>query len=259
VIGGELATGALILPDLALGVFVAFCRVGGCLMLAPGFSSQQIPVQVRLFIALAATLALAPLVLDDVALHTLRDHPASILRLTAQESLIGAFIGLLARLFFMALETLAFGLAIMLGFSNPFGVSVESDQAMPPLATLVVLSATALVFFADLHWEALRGLAASYRVTPLGAPFNPQFALRHIVDILGEAFRIALRVASPFFIYAILANLAMSIINRLTPQVAVFYMATPFIIGGGVVLLYFTIRPLLDAFLLGFGGWLVSG
>ena len=45
---------------LALGVFILFCRIGGCLMLAPGFSTAQIPTQVRLFIALAATLALTP-------------------------------------------------------------------------------------------------------------------------------------------------------------------------------------------------------
>ena len=55
--------GGVLGPHLALGVFVLFCRIGGCLMLAPGFSNTQIPVQVRLFIALAATLALAPLLL----------------------------------------------------------------------------------------------------------------------------------------------------------------------------------------------------
>ena len=244
---------------LILGVFVTFCRIGACLMLTPGVSSPQIPVQVRLFVALGATLSLAPLVLDAAALHALRDDPLSILQLIARESLTGALIGLLARLFFLALETLAFAMAIMLGFSNPFGVSVEPDQAMPPLASMIALSATALVFFSDLHWEVLRGLAASYHVVPIGSPFNPQYALRHVADILGESFRIALRVSSPFFIYAVIVNLAMSVINRLTPQVAVFYMATPFIIAGGLMLLYFTIKPLLGEFLAGFEAWLVSG
>ena len=246
-------------PNLILGVFVVFCRVGACLMLTPGVSSSQIPVQVRLFAALAATFSLAPLVLTSDALHALRDDPASLLRAVATESLTGGMIGLLGRIFFLALETLAFALAIMLGFSNPFGVEIEPNQQLPPLAAMITLTATALVFFTDLHWEVLRGLAASYRVAPIGADFNPQFALRHLADILDESFRIALRVCSPFFIYAVIVNIAMSVINRLTPQVAVFYMATPFIIAGGLILLYFTIKPLLGEFLLGFGGWLVSG
>jgi hypothetical protein len=33
-------------PIAAIGAFVLFCRIGGCLMLAPGFSNTQIPTQV---------------------------------------------------------------------------------------------------------------------------------------------------------------------------------------------------------------------
>ena len=47
---------AALAPRAALGAFVLFCRIGGCLMLAPGFSNTQIPTQVRLFVALAVTL-----------------------------------------------------------------------------------------------------------------------------------------------------------------------------------------------------------
>ena len=44
-------------PNLTLAVFVLFCRIGGCLMLMPGWASAQIPVQVRLFVAVATTLS----------------------------------------------------------------------------------------------------------------------------------------------------------------------------------------------------------
>ena len=53
-------------PRAAIGAFVLFCRIGGCLMLAPGFSNTQIPTQVRLFVALAVTLTLTPLLLGRV-------------------------------------------------------------------------------------------------------------------------------------------------------------------------------------------------
>ena len=36
-------------------------------------------------------------------------------------------------------------------------------------------------------------------------------------------------------------------------------MATPFMIGGGLLLLYFTIKPLLGQFMAGFEAWLTSG
>src|SRR5690606_31883263 len=49
--------------DAVLSTFLLFCRIGGCLMLMPGFASPRVPAQIRLFIAIAVTLALAPLLL----------------------------------------------------------------------------------------------------------------------------------------------------------------------------------------------------
>ena len=62
-------------PNAALGAFMLFCRIGGCLMLAPGFSNTQIPTQVRLFVALAVTLTLTPLLLERVPAGALGDDP----------------------------------------------------------------------------------------------------------------------------------------------------------------------------------------
>ncbi len=251
--------GGFLDPNLTLATFILFCRIGACLMLMPGISSAQIPVQIRLFIAVAVTLSLAPLLLGQAPLHKLDADPIPALRLIVVESAIGGLIGLLGRFFFLALEAMTVGAAAMLGMANPFGVEVEPDAALPPLATFVTLSATALIFMTDAHWEVLRGLAASYHAIPIGGEFDTGYSLRQVASTLGDTFRIALRVCSPFFIYAIIVNLAMSLINRLTPQVAIFYMATPFIVAGGLLLLYFSVRPLLGEFMSGFEAWLISG
>jgi flagellar biosynthetic protein FliR len=250
---------AILDQRVVLTVFVLFCRVGSCLMIAPGISISQIPAQVRLLVALAATLTLAPLLIDQAAPRIPGDDPIGMLRLIAFESAVGGVIGLLGRIFFMALETLAVGAATMLGFASPFGLEFEANQALPPLATLIVMGATASLFALDLHRELLRGLLASYDAIPLGTEFSPQHALRQVGDVLGQSSLLVLRICSPFFIYATIVNLAMALINRLTPQVAVFYIATPFVAMGGLFLLYFTMKPLIADFILGFGAWLVTG
>jgi flagellar biosynthetic protein FliR len=250
---------AAIPPKAALGAFVLFCRIGGCLMIAPGFSSAQIPPQVRLFVALAVTLTLTPLLLERVPSLALGDDPIITLKVVVVESFIGATIGFLARIFYLALEGLATGAATMLGFASPFGFEVESDETMAPLATLISFAAIALLFAVDLHWELLRGLVASYDVVPIGGDFNSRLALKQVADALGESFRLTLRIVSPYVMYALVVNLALALINRLTPQIQIFFVATPFVAAGGLVLLYFTIKPAIDAFLVGFGGWLHSG
>ena len=246
-------------PKAAIGAFVLFCRIGGCLMLAPGFSNAQIPAQIRLFVALAVTLTLTPLLLQRVPAAALGDDPILTLKVIVVESLVGGMIGLLARLFYFALEALATAAASMLGFANPFGFQIESDETMAPLATLISLAAIALLFAANLHWELLRGLVVSYDVIPVGADFDARLALKQVADALGESFRLALRIASPYVIYALVVNLALALVNRLTPQVQVFFVATPFVVAGGLILLYFTIRPAIEAFMGGFGAWLISG
>ncbi len=60
-------------------------------------------------------------------------------------------------------------------------------------------------------------------------------------------------------IYALIVNIALALINRLTPQIQIFFVATPFVVGGGLALLYFTVKPAIEAFLIGFGAWLASG
>ena len=118
-------------PNVILATFVLFCRIGACLMLAPGVSNSQIPMQIRLFVAVAITLSLAPLLLGRGQLQSLGDDPIAMLRMIVTEGLIGA----LGRLFFSALETLAVAAANMLGVVNPFGVEVDANRMMPPLAT----------------------------------------------------------------------------------------------------------------------------
>jgi flagellar biosynthetic protein FliR len=256
-VGGDISK--LFDPNLSLAVFVLFCRIGGCLMLMPGVASAQIPMQIRALVAVAVTLSLTPLLLDQAPLRALSSDPLPALRLIGLETAIGVTIGLLGRMLFLALETMAVGAATMLGLANPFGIEVEANQDMPPLANLIVLSATALIFITDADWEVLRGIVASYHVIPMGADFDPGYSLRQVVGTLAESFRVALRICSPFFLYAVTVNLAMSLINRLTPQVAIFYVATPFIVAGGLLLLYFTARPMLTEFIAAFASWLSAG
>ncbi len=246
-------------PRATIGAMLLFCRIGACLMLAPGFSSGMIPARVRLFVALAVTLSLTPLLLGAIPPQALGDDPIVTCKTIAVELLVGGMIGFLARIFFLALETLAAGAAEMLGFSNPFGMQIEQNESLPPLATLISLAAVTLVFAADLHWELIRGLVASYDVIPVGVDFNARLALRQVADALGASFQLCLRIVSPYVIYALIVNVAMALANRLTPQIQIFFIATPFIIAGGLALLYFTIKPAIEAFLIGFSAWLSTG
>jgi flagellar biosynthetic protein FliR len=241
------------------GAFILFCRIGCCLMIAPGISNTQIPMQIRLLVAIAVTLALAPLLLGDVKLKFSDEDPFSLLKLIVMEGLIGALIGMLGRAFFSAIESMSNAAALFLGLSNPFGVELEAGQATAPITTLVMIAATAILFAGDFHWEILRGIVASYKAIPMRTDFDAAYGIRHLAEVLGQSFLVAVRVASPFFLYSVIANFTLALINRVTPQISVFFVAPPFVAAGGLIVLYFVAKGELEQFLAAFASWLSWG
>jgi flagellar biosynthetic protein FliR len=238
-------------------VFILFCRIGACLMLAPGFSSPRTPARARLFIALALTLSLTPALTGGkpLAFQTLATLGGAIF----SESFLGALIGLLGRFYFLALETLLMAASMQIGMSNALGAPIDETEPLPAIATLVTTTATCLIFVSDLHWELIRGLVRSYSVMPIGFLLNPQAALHMAADDLAAAFVVSLRVASPFIVFALVVNLAIGLVNRLTPQIPVFFISGPFVIAGGLALFYFMGAAMVEAFMTAFGDWAVRG
>ena len=105
-----------------------------------------------------------------------------------------------------------------------------------------------LLFALNFHHEVIRALVASYKVAPVNVFFSGQASLVDVTDTLSEAFLLVLRLGSPFVAYAILVNLAIGFVNKLTPQIPIYFISLPFVIAGGLILFYFAVPTLLSLF-----------
>ncbi|MFD1695835.1 flagellar biosynthesis protein FliR [Roseibium aestuarii] len=246
-------------PEVLIATFLVFCRVGTCLMIIPGFASARIAMQIRLFVAIAVTLALSPSLVPQVRAVLPDLELATLARLILAELLVGFFIGLLGRVLLAALETLATFVSMAIGLSNMPGVPVEGGEALPSLANLITLSATAMIFITDQHLELVRALAVSYSTLPPGEGLEAAAGLARLTDQLTAAFVLALRVTSPFVVYTVVVNLAVGLVNKLTPQIPVYFIAMPFVIAGGMYLLFLLGAEGILLFLDGYATWLKTG
>jgi flagellar biosynthetic protein FliR len=245
-------------PDTVLHAFLIFCRIGACLMLMPGFSSPRVPVRLRLLIAVGVTLALAPFILPAFAAFV-EPGPATLLRIIISETMTGALIGLMARLFFLALQTIATAMATTAGLGQLPGLPIDEAEASAPFVTLITMTAVTLMFVTNQHAEVIRALAGSYtRIAP-GTALDAQAGLIQIADRASETFYLALRIGSPFMIYGVIVNLAIGVMNKLTPQIPVYFISLPFVIAGGLFLLYFSGPETLRLFMTAFSAWLIRG
>ncbi|HJZ43911.1 MAG TPA: flagellar biosynthesis protein FliR [Hyphomicrobiaceae bacterium] len=248
-----------ITSETVLLVFLAFCRIGGCLMLMPGFASSRVPMNVRLFIAIAVTLALSPLLVPVLQAAVPQVPTPTVVALLISETIIGALIGVMGRMFFLALQFMATAAAMYIGFGNMPGAPLEDAEPLPAFATLITLTATLLFFLTDQHWEVLRALLASYSALPITEPFALDFSLAKLTDATSNAFILALQISSPFIVYTVIINLMVGIANKLVPQIPVYFISIPLVLAGGFFLLYFMIGEALRVFMMGFMGWLARG
>lgn len=239
------------LETIALAAFLAFCRVGACFMLMPGLSSSRIPTHIRLFVALAVTWAMLAHLWNSI-LPVADRAVDGLLIIAASELLIGATIGLITRLYMLALQFAGSVIAMGGGFGGMPTSAVEEDEAQSALTVIITLCALIVLFTLDFHHEIVKALIASYEVIPPGELFDPQGALIDIADTLSQSFYITLRLASPFVAYAILANLAIGLVNKLAPQIPVYFVSLPAIIAGALIMMYFGIGIMLSLFADGF-------
>jgi flagellar biosynthetic protein FliR len=245
--------------EVVLHTFLLFCRIGGCLMFMPGFSSSHVPRQARIFIAVAVTLALTPLLLPTIKAAVSSFTPIMGLQLMITEIIKGTLIGLMARYFFLALEFMATMAATSVGFANLPGVPIEETQPMSSVATMITMTATVLFFMMDLHMEVVRALIVSYQALPINGDLSTQFNLAQLANVLARAFFLALQIGSPFIVYSISINVLFGVANKLIPQIGIYFISLPFVVTGGLVIMYFVLGDFLRIFIADFANWLSTG
>lgn len=234
-----------------MALFLAFCRIGACLMAMPGFSSARLPFQIRLFLALTLTLALLPL-LWDVLYPVATGNTIVFFRAILFETLIGAMFGLIAHVYVLGMQFAATVIGMAIAYTGPPAQDVLEDTSESQLSSLLTFGVLLLLFILDFHHVVFRGLVESYSSIPLNGDISMQRMLITLTDTLAASMQVALRVASPFILYGFLFHVAIGLINKLAPQIPVYFISTPYALAGGLLLLYFGIAAVLNQFVDGF-------
>jgi flagellar biosynthetic protein FliR len=234
------------LAPFAFHALLIFARVGAAMMLLPGLGETEIPASIRLAIALALVPLLVPPLSSD--LPPVPEQPAQLVRLITLEVLAGLWLGGLARLILLAMAMAGQTTALMLGLSSVLTQDPALGQGGTVLSRLFGMLAALLVLSTGLYALPLSALAGSYAVLPAGDPLPAGFAAESLAAMGAESLALALRLAAPFVLAAVLFNLALGLLARLAPQVQVYFVAVPAQILGGLALLGLVAAPLLAAF-----------
>lgn len=234
-----------------LALFAAFCRIGGCFMTLPGLSSARIPTQIRLMIALAVSMAILPIMWETLY-SQIKVSRGEYIILIGGEIFIGATMGLIARYITLGLQFAGTAMSMSIGYNAAPSPGIVDHEPESDITTIITFTAIVLLFMTDFHHMIIQTLVRSYEFMPIGEGFKTRLALVSVTDTLTSTFLLMLRLASPFIIYGLIFNLAIGMVNKLAPQIPIYFISIPFILAGGLILLFLGISDFLTLFMDGF-------
>lgn len=250
----ELETLAATGQAWAATAMAVFARIGAAFALMPAFGERVVPARVRLALAFAMTLIVAPAVAGRVALP--EGSLFALAGFFGTETAIGLSMGIGLRLLVMALQTAGTMAAQATSLAQLFGGAGVDPQ--PAISQVLVMGGLALLVLAGLPEQLAIFLILSYELLPAGHWPDAAAMAEWGVARTAHAFALAFMLAAPFLIGASLYNLALGAINRAMPQLMVAFIGSPAITFGGLFLLMLSAPVMLAVWLNAVGAFLDS-
>ena len=213
--------------QLLLAFALLMARVLPVIILTPFLGGETVPQEVKLGLGVMLGMVLYPVIVAQV-----RDIPVSAILFVAlmlKELFVGLTLSFVVGMIFDAAQS-AGNLVDTLSGTNQAQLMVPQIQQQTSLFSNLQLQMTTVVFLSlGGHHIVIQTLGDSLLTLPLdqyphfGHGFWPFFET--VLRVFGDLIRIALALASPVLMATFLVDLALGMINRVAPQVQVFFVA----------------------------------
>jgi flagellar biosynthetic protein FliR len=236
-----------LLPALAAAFMLVFARIGAMVMLLPGLGEANIPVRIKLSIALLLTLVILPL--HRTAYNIDMQSITALLVLMMHEIVIGIVLGATARVTLSALQVAGSVIAQQLGLG--FVTTVDQTQGQQGLLIgnfLTILGLT-LLFATDTHHLVIAALNDSYSIFSPGEAMLSGDVASLATRAFTAAFKIGIQLSAPFLVFGIVFNIGLGVLARLMPQMQVYFVGVPLSILFGFLILALVLVTMMGTFL----------
>lgn len=215
-------------------VFWPFVRIGSCFMVVPVFGSVSVPARVRIVLAAAIALLVAPLIPQPVGVTPLS---ASGVLITVQQVIIGIALGLCLQILFSAVSLGGQLLANSMGLSMAFNIDPLENEQTPALGQLYTVLVTLIFLLLNGHLAVIDILVKGFRTLPIGASGLGSHGLWVVANWGSTLFSGALAVALPGVTALLVANLAFGVVSRAAPAMNLFAVGLPITLVFGLLII----------------------
>jgi flagellar biosynthesis protein FliR len=236
-----------LLPALAAAFMLVFARVGAMVMLMPALGEENIPMRVKLSIALLLTLVLLPL--HRSAYHIDMTSLSGLLVLMLHEIVIGIILGATARVTLSALQVAGSVIAQQMGLGFVTSVDPTQGQQGVLVGNFLTMLGITMLFATDSHHLIIAALSDSYKIFAPGESMLTGDVASLATQAFAAAFKIGLQLSAPFLVFGLVFNIGLGVLARLMPQMQVYFVGAPLSILAGFLILAIVLAAMMGTFL----------
>ncbi|MDV2856454.1 MULTISPECIES: flagellar biosynthetic protein FliR [Oceanimonas] len=220
-------------------------RIAGLMMTMVMFGANLTPVYVRLLLAVAITIAVAPVLpaMPAVELFSVEGFLVSI-----QQVLIGAVIGLLSQFLLQTFVTAGQIIAMQtsLGFASM--VDPLNGQSAPVVGQLYLMLGTLLFLALDGHLVMIEAIVLSFTSVPVSASGFSVGDWQNLASLLTLLFQAAVAMALSAIVAMLLINFSFGVMTRAAPQLNIFSVGFAISMVCGLFIMWLTLGGFMDHF-----------
>ncbi|MBL8949400.1 MAG: flagellar biosynthetic protein FliR [Myxococcaceae bacterium] len=210
-----------------MGFALLLARLLPTFVLTPMVGGDTTPTEVKLGLGVIIGMVCFPVI--EPSLRQIPTGPVTFMAILLKEIFIGFTISFIVSIVFDAAQV-AGQLVDNMSGTNQAQIMVPSIQTSVSLYASLKLQLFITLFLTlNGHHIVIDALASSFRSIPLEAfprfsnGFWPFFDV--VIRVFADMMRISLALAAPVLLATFLTDLALGMINRVAPQVQVFFVA----------------------------------
>ncbi|MGM0416224.1 MAG: flagellar biosynthetic protein FliR [Thermodesulfobacteriota bacterium] len=210
-------------------MLVCLARIAAIISSMPVFGTGMVPARAKVALAFMLTLLVYPVV--DIDISGVEFSILSMGLIMANEVILGAMLGFVARLIFTAVEFGGTVVGYQMGFAAANVYDPQHQRQVSLMSQFQNVFAILVFLAIDGHHIFLRTLVASFELLPPGLLDLSGPAVPYIVDLMGHMLVLAVRFSAPVLAVLLLSGLILGIMSRVFPQLNVFLLSFPINIG----------------------------
>jgi flagellar biosynthetic protein FliR len=229
----------LAMPTL-LGLLLGSVRSAAWLLVSPPFASRTVPGTVKAMLAVALALPVAAQIGPEIPeLST-----GALISAVVLQVVTGAALGFVTYLLFAAIQAAGDLIDLFGGFTLAAAYDPMSMAQSSIFGRFHQLLGLVLLFVTDAHLVIVSGFLRSYEAIPVTKGVAMDATAEAMLNGIGQFFLAALEIAAPMVVVLFLADVALGLLTRVSPQLNAFALGFPVKIFLTLALIGFTF-PLL--------------